>query len=343
MLQPASNTHYQPNQPLKKPKRRFWRSLLLLIVWLAILALLALNKQNLTDWWLLRHYQAPAAVAQLATQDTMTAYGRKILYVNHAAIEDKTTFPKQCPNNGGEQTIVLGCYHSDQAGIFLLSVTDPRLNGVEQVTAAHEMLHGAYDRLSSSEKTKVDAMLLDYYNHNLHNQRVRDTIAAYKKTEPHDVVNEMHSVFGTEVAQLPSGLEQYYKQYFTDRSQVATYAAQYQGEFSSRQAQVARDDAQLIVLKKQIDSSEADLKTKQATIQARKASLDALHSSGDVKSYNAAVPAYNALIDDYNSEVATIQGTVSQYNTLLASRQAVALEEGQLAKELSSNAAAISH
>jgi hypothetical protein len=135
MLQPANNTPYRPKHHL--------RSLFLLVLWLALLGATAYNRQNIIDWWRLWNYQAPAAIAQLATQDTMTAYARRIFYVNNAALDSKTVFSKQCPNNGGEQTIVLGCYHSNQAGIFLLGVTDPRLNGVEQVTAAHEMLHVA--------------------------------------------------------------------------------------------------------------------------------------------------------------------------------------------------------
>lgn len=300
------------------------------------------NHQNITDWWKLRNYQAPAPVAQLATQDTMTAYARKIFYVNHAAILAKDTFPQNCPNNGGEQTIVLGCYRSGQAGIFLLGVSDPRLNGVEQVTAAHEMLHGAYDRLSSSEKSKINAMLLDYYNNDLHDQRLRDTIAAYKKTEPNDLVNEMHSIFGTEIAKLPPGLEQYYKRYFTNRAQIAAYAAQYQGEFTSRQAAVARDDAKLADIKQQIDSLEADLQAKQATIQARQSSLNALRTSGDISAYNAGVPAYNALVNGYNAEVEQIRGLIGQYNELVAERNAIALQENQLSKELTASPSTIS-
>jgi hypothetical protein len=339
MLQPANNTLYQS----KKPVRRFFRSLLILVIWLAVLGLLAANRQNIVDWWMLRHYQAPATVAQLAGQDTMTDYARKIFYVNHAAIEDKSSFPKSCPNNGGEQTIVLGCYHSNQAGIFLLGVADPRLSGVEQVTAAHEMLHGAYDRLSSSEKSKVDTMLLDYYNHGLTDQRVKDAIAAYRKTEPHDLVNEMHSIFGTEVANLPIGLVQYYTRYFTDRSQVTAYAAQYQAVFTSRQAAVAQDDVQLTSLKQQIDTIKADLTAKRASIQSSQSSLNALQANGDIKNYNAGVPAYNALIDNYNVEVANLQSLISQYNSLVASRNSIALEENQLAKELTTNATSISH
>jgi len=333
MLQPANNASYRSKHHL--------RSLFLLVLWLALLGATAYNRQNIIDWWRLRNYQAPAAIAQLATQDTMTAYARRIFYVNNASLDSKTVFSKQCPNNGGEQTIVLGCYHSDQAGIFLLGVTDPRLNGVEQVTAAHEMLHGAYDRLSGSQKQKVDAMLRDYYDHDLHDPRILATMAQYKKTEPNDVVNEMHSVFGTEIAKLPSGLEQYYQRYFTNRSQIAAYGAQYEAEFTSHQALVNQDDAQLAGLKQQIDTTQADLNSKQAVIAARQSSLNGLRTSGDINGYNAGVPAYNVLVDDYNAEVARIRDLTSQYNVLVASRNSVALEEDQLIKELTSNNATI--
>ncbi|HXR49437.1 MAG TPA: hypothetical protein VN778_00200, partial [Verrucomicrobiae bacterium] len=165
-------------------------ALLILLVWLVVLGTAAANRNNIYDWWQLRGYRAPSTVAGLATQDTMTSYARKLFYVNHPAIEDKATFGNKCPNNGGEQTIVLGCYHSDEAGIFLLGVNDPRLAGVEEVTAAHEMLHAAYDRLGTADRNNVDALLMDYYNHDLHDQRLLNTIAAYKKSEPHDLVNE---------------------------------------------------------------------------------------------------------------------------------------------------------
>lgn len=328
------------NKISPRPKHRL-RALFLLLAWFALLGLAAVNRQNVIDWWRLRHYQAPAAIAQLAAQDTMTPYARKIFYVNYASIEDKVDFSKQCPNNGGEQTIVLGCYHSNQAGIFLLSVTDPRLNGVEQVTAAHEMLHGAYDRLSSSQKNKVDAMLLDYYHHGLHDQRVLKTMELYKKTEPNDVVNEMHSVFGTEIPVLPAGLEQYYKRYFTNRAQIAAYGAQYQAEFTSRQAAIVQDDAQLADLKRQIDAIESGLKSSQSVIDTQQSELESLRDSGDVSAYNASVPGYNALINTYNAQVVEVRGLTSQYNQLVVSRNAIALEEDQLAKELTSNTSTI--
>ncbi len=317
-------------------------ALLLLLVWLAALGLLAANRQNIFDWWRLRNYQAPASVAQLASQDTMTAEGRRILYVNRPDISSKTDFGKSCPSNGGEQTIVLGCYHSGQSGIFLLSVTDSRLSGVEQVTAAHEMLHAAYERLSATERRKVDAMLNDYYKNDLHDDRILKVMDAYKKSEPNDVVNEMHSIFGTEMANLPAPLEQYYKRYFTNRAQVAAFAAQYQAEFTSRQDIIARDDAQLSDLKSQIDSLQADLKNQQATIDSRQSELTNLRDSGNITAYNAGVGPFNDLVDAYNAEVGQARVLINQYNAILAEYNAIAFEENQLIKELSPSQSTIS-
>jgi hypothetical protein len=312
-------------------------SLLCIVVFFAVLSY---NRQGILDWWHLRHYAPPAAIAELATQDTMTSYARKVLYVNKPQLQSKTSFT-EC-NLGTEQAAILGCYHSNQEGIFILSVSDPRLNGIEQVTAAHEMLHAAYDRLSSRQKKSVDAMLLDYYNHDLHNPTILAQMANYKKTEPDAVVNEMHSVFGTEVDNLPAGLEQYYRRYFTNRSAIAHDYDNYQAEFTSRQTTVANDDRQLATLKKQIDTSEADLQMKSATIQALQSRLTADQNSSDIFAYNAGVPGYNADVDAYNTEVMSLKNNITQYNQLVAARNTVAVESQQLTSEITSQVSSIS-
>jgi Skp family chaperone for outer membrane proteins len=334
-MQPPTNNIKLP-QP---PRRRY--SLGLLLVWLIVLAGMggaAANHRNIEDWWRLRGYRAPAAVAQLADQDTMTPAARKIFYVNRPAIDDKNSFAPACgAGTVKEQTIVLGCYHGNQNGIYVLSVDDPRLSGVEQVTAAHEMLHAAYDRLSSADRQQVDQQLLDYYHNNLHDQRVLSTIDAYKKTEPNDLVNEMHSIFGTEIAGLPPGLEQYYKRYFTNRQQVAAFAAQYQSAFTSRQAALSQLETRLDSLKQQIQSMEADLKAQKADIDSRQSQLVAERDSGNLAAYNAGVAGYNRSIDEYNSAVDSLRGLVNNFNALVSQHNDLVLEQSQLRDELDAN------
>jgi uncharacterized protein YaaR (DUF327 family) len=316
-------------------------TLMILLVVLGLAGILAVNRQAVFDWLKLHDYKPPAQVSQLADQDTMTPKGRKIFFVNHPLLSAKQSFAAYCPSSSREQTIVLGCYHSNQAGVYVLDVTDSRLEGIEQVTAAHEMLHAAYDRLNGQQKSSVNKMLEDYYKNGLTDDRIRETIDAYKQTEPSDLVNEMHSIFGTEIVSLPAGLENYYKQYFGSRTQVAGFAAKYQSEFSSRQAQVSQMDQQLSAWKKQIESSQASLKDQQSQIETQRNSLLALRSRGDVNAYNAGVPTYNNLVDKYNSSVRELQSVVSQFNDLVAKRNAIALEEDQLVNELKANVAPI--
>ena len=323
----------------KKTSRRF------IIGWLVFglvcaLAILA-NHQAVYDWIRLQGYHVPANVAALASDDQLTPPAKRIFYVNHPLLQDKTAFASSCPN-GDKETAVLGCYIPMQRGIYVLRVTDARLAGIEQVTAAHELLHAAYDRLSDKDKRQVDSWLTDYYQHDLTDPVIIDQMNSYKKTEPNDLVNEMHSVFGTEVTSLPTNLENYYKRYFADRQKVTAYYTTYEAEFSSRINKIKQDDAKLASLKMQIQAGEADLKTKQSQLNAQQAQLDTARHSGNVTAYNAGVPVYNALVDAYNAEVSTIKSLVDQYNTLVAARNAIALEEQQLTQAISSSVSPIS-
>lgn len=303
-------------------------------------ALLYVNRYQIYDWARLQNYHPPTAISQLAADDTMTSYAQRMFYVNRPDLTaDKAFFNQKCGNK--EQTIVLGCYRSSETGIYLYDVTDPRLAGVEQVTAAHETLHAIYERLSSSERASVDAMLLDYYNNGLQDQRIKQNIDLYKKIEPNDVVNEMHSIFGTEIASLPTPLENYYKQYFTDRQKIAQYAANYEGAFTSRQNEVTTDDTQLATMKKQIDTDNQDLTQRQQALAAQKAQMDAELNSGQTATYNAQVVPYNAAVDAYNNKVAALKALVVQYNALVDQRNAIAIEENQLTQAISSQATPI--
>ena len=277
------------------------------------------------DWARLRDYTPPAAVSSLASQDTMTAYAKHLFYVNHPELEsDASQFRTDCSES--EKTIVLGCYHSTEQGIFIYNVQDSRLAGVQQVTAAHEMLHAAYDRLSVKERDYVDGLLQDYYNNDLQDQRIKDTINAYKQSEPKDIVNEMHSVFGTEVSSLPAPLETYYKQYFTNRQAITNFAAAYENEFTSRENQINGDDAQLTALKQQIDSEEQGLNQQLAQINSDRARLDSLRGSNQIDAYNASIGPFNAEVDSYNRGVAQLKSDIANYNDLVNTRNSTASE-----------------
>ncbi len=305
------------------PRRRWLGSLIGLLAAVLPAALLWWQHQNIIDWVKLRNYQPPASIRALAIDDSMTPKAEHIFYVNHPKlISDRNEFADSC--SVAEQTIIEGCYRSSQSGIFIFDVSDPALRGIEQVTAAHEMLHAAYERLSSSDREYVDGLLTSYYQRSLKDERILKTIESYKKTEPNDLVNEMHSIFGTEVASLPAPLEKYYQRYFTSRAKVVSFSEKYEEQFTSRLNQINAYDKQLAAMRVEILSRQKSLNSQSAKIEADRARLDSLKASGQYDEYNAAVPGFNNEINSYNAQVAQLQALTSDYNQLVVTRNNLA-------------------
>lgn len=292
---------------------------------LGLVLLAFLNINPLMDWWKLLDYKPPAEISALAANDTMTDQARHIFYVNQPKLlSDPVEFREKCTVT--EQTIVLGCYRDSQSGIYIFDVKDERLKGVKEVTAAHEMLHGEYERLGKKEKNYINRLLNDFYKNDLHDKRILDTIDLYKKTEPTELVNEMHSIFGTEVPNLPPALEAYYQKYFKDRPTVVKLAQNYESEFNGRITKIDDYERQLNSLNDKIKAektSEDDLLNK---INSEKANLDGLRSSGQTAEFNAGVPGYNALVDSYNTTIAQHRVDVDKYNQLVQAHNELAKE-----------------
>ncbi|MCA9331272.1 hypothetical protein KC957_04415, partial [Candidatus Saccharibacteria bacterium] len=258
--------------------QRLRRLAIILLIPVVITAGLLVFGPGIREWYILRDYTPPTEISQLATQTTMTDQARRLFYLNRPQVQDRSEFNASCEGAGGEHTIVLGCYHSPQRGIFVFSVTDTQLKGVEQVTAAHEMLHAAYDRLSRSDRQRIDGLLVDYYQHDLKDERIKRVMDLYKRSAPDDLPNEMHSIFGTEVGDLPEELEDYYRTYFTSRQTVVGFSRQYQAAFTKRQDQIEAYDARLTQLEAQIKVNQTSLNQQAASLQADRARVA---SSGD--------------------------------------------------------------
>lgn len=312
--------------PSRNKPRRYQPELLVLVVVLAALALVALNRQAIQDWWKLRGYQPPSAIVKLADQDTMNSYTRHLFYLNKPQLPTTVaSFRQDCPEN--KDTIVLGCYHLGQNGIFIYNVQDPKLAGIQQVTAAHEVLHAVYARLSSQERTQLDSELESFYKHGLTDPVVIAEVKLYQQTEPTDVMDEMSCTFGTEVANLPAALTAYYDRFFTNRAAIVAYEQQYEGAFISRQSTIANDDQQLAAMKQQINAQQTVLSSQLTQINSDRTNLNSLLSSGQAAAYNTAVPGFNNEIDTYNAGVNSLRTTINSYNQLVAARNLIA---GQL-------------
>ena len=307
------------------------KSILLTLVFIVLLWLGTFTaysaRNDIYDWWRLRGYVPSTDVARLADETTMNQDTRRTFYAYKPSIESDASFNEHCRDS--EFTIVLGCYVQYQ-GIYIFKIDDARLQGIEQVTAAHELLHVAYDRMSSKERSRIDALTAEVFA-NIKDQRIKDTVAQYNDNDPSSVPNELHSILGTEVGTLPDELEKHYTQYFTNRSKIVSYSEQYEQAFSSRKSRIEQLERDLKDLKAKIETANRENEATHTYLSSRSDQLQSDMNRGsnttqsEVDAYNREVEKYNVqvqrtsrLIDSYNAKYETYKNIVGEQNDLFS-------------------------
>jgi hypothetical protein len=262
------------------------KRLLSLFVMIALAAgswLVVDNAQYISDSYVASQYQPSSDMKKIITQLRLTDYGERMTQIGRPQLSDQDTFNAMCRKHA-EQSIVLGCYISPYR-IYVYNITDEQLEGIRQVTTAHEMLHVAYDRLGQKKKERLGRLLEEA----LPSVQSEDpTLAArlelYAKTEPGERENELHSILGTEARDLPGELETYYAQYFTDRRVVVNYAEQYGEIFTNLRTAQENSAVELESLAKTIEAQSAAYNAASSQLNADIALFNERASSGDFDS-----------------------------------------------------------
>ncbi len=203
------------------------------VVILAAAIWITVNRSLVLDQIVVWRYTPSPEVASIASNSSMSDRGRFLFYASQPGIEDRETFNSHCRQHA-EKTAILGCYAAGM--IYIFDVTDQRLNGIKEVTAAHEMLHAAYERLSSGEREHVNGLIDKAMTGNI-SESIARKLALYDKTEPGEKHNELHSMLGSEVRNLPKDLEDYYAKYFVNRQSVVELSERYEHVFNELEAQ----------------------------------------------------------------------------------------------------------
>jgi hypothetical protein len=282
--------------------------------------------QDLQDWSKLLAYQPSPEIVRLATTTTMTDTARRLFYVNQPTIETSKSSLNFC--NNSEQTIILGCYVSSK-GIFLQAVTDPRLQGLMEVTAAHEMLHVAYHRMSLFEQTQINKQL-QMALAQLQNPRILHLIETYNRQDPKSVDSELHSILGTEVQQLSAELEQHYRTYFIDRLSVVALSERYEGMFTTLQAKAKILSQQLATQNLALDRLSAQVKQADEAVESERSHLKSSILTDPHSDYSFRVSTFNNQVQDYNQLLSQLQSQNHAYNQLLTERNALTSEQKSL-------------
>jgi len=176
-----------------------------------------LQRDNIRDLLTVWSYEPTAVVEGYIERSQMTDRGEFLFKASQPVVAGSAEFNETC-GTLEEGTGVLGCYIPSSRLIFLFDVTDDRLDGVEEVVASHEMLHAAWDRMGSDEQKRIGVLLEKVAAGYADDEDFSERMAVYARAEPGERLNELHSILGTEYADLGAELEKHYAEFFTDRA-----------------------------------------------------------------------------------------------------------------------------
>lgn len=270
---------------------------------------------------IIKNYSPSGVVAFITSTSEMTDFGRKQFYLNDPQIiSTQSELNAICKTNTSHIDVsTLGCYSQRNNKIYLLDNDSGLTNNLLVGTAAHELLHSVYVNLPNEELRQVNAALLEVWNGPKHNYLAK-RLSAYDFAErSSDHLNELHSIVGTEVENLPNVLAEHYAKYF-NQSKVYKISYSYNKKVNGKKAVLANITKDLNSLKMKIELNKRQisvLKIELDSYKSRMSHYKTLSSSSNfyVSKYNELVPIFNETISKINDLNAETNDFINEYNS----------------------------
>ena len=285
-----------------------------MVVFIVAIVLVWMNRQLIWDYAAASQYSPSNEVAALVTDTGMTSRGELYFYATHPVLSNTSEVSDACDSQDTDD-LTLGCYVNNK--IYVFNAKNSQIPEVEEVTAAHEMLHAAYARLSSSDKQHVNALLKTEAEKLQNDTAFADRMKPYADLDQQAYYDELHSVIGTEIADVPDQLEKHYETYFKDRQKVVKMYASYEAVFMQLKAKADALVAEIDALATSINNRAAAYKTAAASlteeINAFNARANTQGAFSSVAEFTNARAALIAKSNSLDSERTSINNAISEY------------------------------
>jgi len=325
---------------MSEQKRRssLYVSVILLIIVVVATAWAVLNRQYIFDQVRVSQYTPSGEVTSLKDRLALTGRGTFLFEASHPVLQSADEFNNSCQQHQETNSPIIGCYTRNS--IYIYDVTANELQGIEETTAAHELLHAVYQRLSPSEKSSIDAELQSAYAR-VKTPELEKRMKYYEEHEPGHESDELHSILGTEHINLGATLEQHYDDFFTSRAKIIAYHDAYSATFD-------RITTQMKDLETKINSEVASLNQRISTYNTK---MDTLNSDTDAfnqrarvqgafssqAEFTAARDALTSRKQVLDAEYASIQTSIASVDSWRTSYNAMVDKYNQLSRSINSS------
>lgn len=323
-------------------QRKSHRAISTFVVGLVLVCLalfVVLQRQLIVDYADYYTFKPTSEIEGIVKRAQLSDSGRFIFYATQPRVEDSQKFNASCERKE-ERTAVLGCYDNDR--IYIYNVTDQRLDGIKEVTAAHEMLHAVYQRMSVDERERIDRLVEAEYEKLSNNPDFAERMAFYARTEPGERDNELHSIIGTEVSNISPELEKHYNRYFSNRSKLLELFNSYNNLFVQIDKQAKQLAAELDRLSAKLDSEIASYNAKIKALNEKIADFNQRASDGgfsSVAAFNSERRVLEQQADAITAQRASINQDAARYEKLRQEYNDTITTSGDLYKSIDSTLA----
>lgn len=294
--------------------------LLLLVAILVAGGLAFMHRQTISDHFAARSFTPSPEVAELVDSMALTEAGERVFMASKPTLDGSQHFNDQCAAvDHSEQGHVLGCFSGEK--IHLFEVADERLQGVVEVTAAHELLHAIYQRMGAAERDAFSKRLnVAYEELAAESPELKERMAVYDHLSQASFSNELHSVLGTEVQELPQWLENHYAVWFEDRDLLLDHFESYHAVFTELRDRAEELQEQMLALRDDVEQRNAEY---EAAVAQFNADADDFQKRNEAYEFSDDPDAFQRIYDELEArrqklqaDLAALQADIAHYEEM---------------------------
>ena len=298
-----------------------------LLIVAGVLIWILLNLEWFEDWWRGKDYQPVGEMLQIRDSLGLTERGEFLFRASMPKLSESDEFNAICRTTEDEEIAVLGCY-TDKS-IYVYNINAVELDGIKELTTAHELLHAVWDRMDEEKRSELGSVL----------KRVYDNAGEYLEKElmTYDETQRQEELFvraGTEIMNVPAELEKVYAEVFKDQDAVVAFYNKYIAVFRAMEAEMDSLEKEMETVSAEIESVSSEYEGRMGQLNADIVSFNACADvAGCFKTndefyarrgellaqqgqLNAMYDRINQLIDKYNELVSKYNADVTKTNKL---------------------------
>jgi len=313
---------------MERKRTRKWHFIggMILVLVVAVVVAGLLNRGWIYDWYRGVSYAPSDEMIAIREKLNLTNEGEFLFNAVQPELNEAKDFNKNCRQDESE-IAVLGCYTA--GNVYIYDIIAAELDGIRELTTAHELLHAKWARMGEDEKSELVESLTRVFDEN--QELLGSEIEQYDDSEEQE---ELYVRAGTEIKNLPDDLERHFSEIFNDQDEVVDFYESYIVVFREIKEHIKILTDEMEALKEKIGAKTANYERQANQLEADIVSFNScaevagcfgsesefyrtrnqlLTKRDDLEDLNDEI---DRLIDEYNKKVEEYNADVTESNKL---------------------------